>query len=165
MKRLLCLGILLSAVSTSSMESSLFLDTQSRLGYQCTIQSWLRTGLAASLSLKGQNVDGAIFSRKNYGLVAPFIDFRAAAFGLETGLNTYLSFNDGGPTTAPTNIHVYKYAGNWLGSDFYAGRTFRFERFEIVPLIHILRYGYSISEKFHAIGFGFLPEGRFAFRF
>lgn len=95
--------ILMVATSASSMESALFLDTQSRIGYQWTVQSWLRTGL-----------------------VAPFINFRSAAFGMETGLITYLSINDGGPTTAPTNIYVYKYAGNWLGSDLYIGRTFRF---------------------------------------
>ena len=48
---------------------------------------------------------------------------------------------------------------------FYVSRTFEFGRFEIVPLFHILRYGYSLTDELNAMGYGILPEGRFAVRF
>jgi hypothetical protein len=175
MKRVLWVWILLSATAVSSMESAVYFDTRSRLGYELTIRSWLRAGFATSVHIEGerihrQDIDsggsyGGIDTRANIGLIAPSIDFRATAFTLELGCNPYLSFHDGGPTASSTGRSKFRFAGNWLGSDFYVGRTFRFERFELMPMIYILRYGYSMSESFHSFGYGLLPEGRFALRF
>jgi hypothetical protein len=176
MNRLVIGWILFLASSAAAMESAVYLDTQSRLGFEWRVRSWLRAGLATSVYVQGERVQyeesgsrkggGEIDTRTNIGIIAPSLDFRATAYGVEMGFNPYLSFHDGGPPTAITRrSSTGRFAGNWVGSDFYLARTFRFERLELVPALYVLRYGFSMTEKLHSLGYGFLPEGRLALRF
>jgi hypothetical protein len=175
LRRAFCGWILLAAIPAFPMESAAYLDTQSRVGFELRVSNWLRAGLATSVYLQGERVQhaepgpgktgGGIDTWANIGIIAPSLEFRATAYGVEMGFNPYLSFHDGGPTTAFTRRSEARFAGNWAGADFYLGRTFSIERLEFMPALYVLRYGFSMTEKFHTLGYGFLPEGRLAFRF
>ena len=167
--------LILAAATAFPMENAVFIDSDSRLGYEWVIRDWLRAGLATSIYFQGETVDiiqthegqilGSVDTRANIGIIAPSIDMRATAYEAELHMNPYLSFHDGGPPTAWESRTKEHLDGNWAGADFYLARTFTVGHFEFRPAFFLLRYGFCFTEKFHSLGYGFLPEGRLAFRF